>query len=112
MRLALHEARSDAVGGVIARVRLWGVTIECDEGWRAELAYPESLFVLDGLLAVDLVKVVDAVAGLGRYGAPVLPLPGDGREAILRSLEGLGGPDPGTRTHSGVRTSVRGRAPH
>jgi hypothetical protein len=30
----------------IGRVALWGRVVECEQGWRAELAYPEKLFVI------------------------------------------------------------------
>ncbi len=34
--------RSDPVVG---RVSLWGTVVECEQGWRASLAYPERLYV-------------------------------------------------------------------
>jgi hypothetical protein len=51
------------VGRVLGRVALWGTVVECDEGWRGQLAYPVLLLVAEAR--------PDLAAGLREYGVPV-----------------------------------------
>lgn len=50
---------------VIGRVLLWGRVVECESGWRAELAYPERLYVA----AAD--NAPSIASGLSAYLVPV-----------------------------------------
>jgi hypothetical protein len=51
---------------VIGTVSLWGEVVECERGWRAELAYPSRLFMPRPSSAPQ-----QSAAGLGDYGVPV-----------------------------------------
>jgi hypothetical protein len=55
-------------GGLFAlgTVSLWGDVLECERGWRAELAYPRHVFVPSGSPGA-----ADRVVGLQDYGVPV-----------------------------------------
>jgi hypothetical protein len=73
MRLYLPESIAwiDVVP-VLGRVSLWGVVHEHEDGWRASLAYPETLFVPVAQLGAR--RAARAIHDLGRYGVPVLPV--------------------------------------
>lgn len=68
---------------VVGVVRLWGAVFEGARGWRAELAYPERLWV-------PQVPATDEIARLlGVYGVPVTPLaarPGVGVAAEIAAF--------------------------
>jgi len=51
---------------VMGTVSLWGEVLECERGWRAELAYPSRLFVPLGFPGA-----AEQAIGLGDYGVPV-----------------------------------------
>ena len=57
---------------VIGQVSLWGSVVECQQGWRASLAYPSRLYVparrTDG---ADLEDAEELALGLVDYGVPV-----------------------------------------
>jgi len=63
----------------LGRVALWGRVVDCEWGWRAELAYPAELLVPAGvkhyrracgrLAVLDSQALADALAS--RYGIPV-----------------------------------------
>ncbi len=62
--------RRQGGGYVYGRVLLWGLVVECEQGWRAEWAYPERLYVPDAA-AGDELSVDELVAELAVYGVPV-----------------------------------------
>jgi hypothetical protein len=60
-----------ALGYVVGKVSLWGTVIACERGFRASLAYPQSLYVPRGFERGEL----DGVVGdLLSYGVPLEPL--------------------------------------
>jgi len=71
--------RSDSVHRVVGRVRLWGSVVECEGGWRGELAYPAALFVptgrarawRSGRIAPPGRPAEEVARGLSEYGVPV-----------------------------------------
>jgi hypothetical protein len=80
--------RPEAVHRVLGRVALWGRVVECEQGWRAECAYPARLWVPDcsgaGSVAgkagyarpvnrgaCDAPGAFEIAFELGRYGVPV-----------------------------------------
>jgi hypothetical protein len=65
-RLALDDGLPPGCLFVLGTVSLWGNVLECERGWRAELAYPRRLFVPLGVPGADVRAV-----GLRDYGVPV-----------------------------------------
>lgn len=72
--------KPDAVHRVFGQVALWGRVVECEDGWRAALAYPTRLCIPTGGAARGLApgRIVPArlpletiAAGLADYGVPV-----------------------------------------
>src|SRR5215475_4479427 len=61
---------------VIGTVFLWGAVVECERGWRAELAYPSRLFMPRASAPAG------RAAGLGDYGVPVKLLTRSAAEAL------------------------------
>jgi hypothetical protein len=65
-RLAVEPGPPPGCLFVIGTVSLWGDVLECERGWRAELAYPRHLFVPLGFPGA-----ADQAVGLADYGVPV-----------------------------------------
>lgn len=70
--------RSDTVHRVLGTVSLWGTIVECQGGWRAERAYPATLYVPAfrrrrrlGRKRAPLVPIEDLAFGLADYAVPV-----------------------------------------
>lgn len=86
--------RPEAVHRVLGRVALWGRVVECEQGWRAQYAYPARIWVPDcaeagsvappanrGACGAEAGSVAGKACGapgafeiafeLGRYGVPV-----------------------------------------
>lgn len=60
---------------VLGLVRLWGVVLECDRGWRAEHAYPLRLYVVSPTRRRRDGDEAAVAAELAAYGVPVDSLP-------------------------------------
>lgn len=60
---------------VFGKVRLWGRVVPGSRGWRAERAYPEHLYVLEGLATRGFFRKRQSgeyvAASLAGYGVPV-----------------------------------------
>ncbi len=57
---------------VLGQVALWGTVVECQQGWRASLAYPSRLFVPARTTGGVRVPDADELAlALTEYGVPV-----------------------------------------
>jgi hypothetical protein len=54
---------------VIGRVSLWGIVREHDDGWRAERAYPQRLYVPE--VACNTGEMEDLLKALNAYCVPV-----------------------------------------
>jgi hypothetical protein len=65
-KLAIDDGLPPGCLFVIGTVSLWGDVLECERGWRAELAYPSRLFVPLGVPGA-----AERAVGLGDYGVPV-----------------------------------------
>lgn len=70
--------RSDTVHRVLGTTSLWGTVVECEGGWRAERAYPATLFVPTfrtrrriGRRWSPRQPVETVALGLADYGIPV-----------------------------------------
>lgn len=77
------------VTGVIGRVALWGAVVDCEWGWRAEMAYPAHLYLPAGwsprLTPMGATSVARA---LGAYGVPVEVIDGRTETEVLCRLSG------------------------
>jgi hypothetical protein len=73
---------------VVGRVLLWGKVVEGTNGWRAEVAYPERLWVpaTDGRYTAGVWQIAD---GLAEYGVDVSPVCVDGPRALATMLRVL-----------------------
>lgn len=65
-KLSLEDGLPPGCLFVIGTVSLWGAVLECERGWRAELAYPRRLFVPLGFPGA-----AERAVGLADYGVPV-----------------------------------------
>jgi hypothetical protein len=68
---------------VVGLVRLWGAVFEGSRGWRAELAYPDRLWVPQVPAACEIARL------LGVYGIPVEAIaaqPGTGVVSEIAAL--------------------------
>jgi hypothetical protein len=70
--------RSDTVQRVIGTVSLWGTVVECEGGWRAERAYPSTLYVPSfrrrrrlGRRFAPRLPIEEIALGLADYGVPI-----------------------------------------
>jgi hypothetical protein len=69
---------------VFGRVALWGRVVECDAGWRGELAYPQRLYLPERTRGGAPVKRLEALAlSLADYGVPIEIVDGAGSEQEL-----------------------------
>jgi hypothetical protein len=58
--------------GVFGRVALWGLVFECEHGWRASVAYPAEIVILeDRWRARGRYPLEEVAFDLMDYGAPV-----------------------------------------
>jgi hypothetical protein len=81
-----HLAESFMVR-VIGRVALWGVVYEHDQGWRASVAYPRSLFVPVVDLRPATAKRI--LSDLRAYGVPVRPVDGSTPRAVIEEVTAM-----------------------
>lgn len=65
-KLAIDECLPPGSLFVVGTVSLWGDVLECERGWRAQLAYPSRLFV-----PLRFSGAAERAAGLQEYGVPV-----------------------------------------
>jgi hypothetical protein len=79
---------------VLGRVALWGRLVECEAGWRGQLAYPEHLFLSARTRSGKPVGALEEVAwSLADYRVPIEILDRVGRENELAAA---------LRTHTAV----------
>jgi hypothetical protein len=76
--LLLEHLAAEPARYVVGRVFLWGRVVECERGWRAELAYPAHLYV-----AASARDVGRRCAALAVYGVPVEEAEGASLERLL-----------------------------
>jgi hypothetical protein len=79
--------RQDVVARVIGLVSLWGRVLACPRGWRAEVAYPQRIYVPIHAMKVRAWKRAEEVAlSLADYGVPVEIVSHRGAPDLLHSL--------------------------
>jgi hypothetical protein len=93
------SSRRYPLARILGRVALWGTIVECDRGWRAELAYPDRLYVARrrcesaerrvplwrpryARLPAD--ELLDALAA---YGVPIEQVSADSIPDLARALD-------------------------
>jgi hypothetical protein len=74
------------VARALGRVRLWGEVIECERGWRGELAYPDALFIPTR----ESIPAHQVTAGLRDYGVETALLDRRFRLEILTAINDSG----------------------
>jgi hypothetical protein len=92
------SSRRYPLARILGRVSLWGTVVECDRGWRAELAYPAGLFVGIRRRATERrvplwrpryarVPADELLDALGAYGVPVEQVGADSIPDLARALD-------------------------
>ena len=76
----------ERAGPVVGRVSLWGTVVECEQGWRASLAYPERLYVPVLCATRHESRAARVALDLTDYGVPVELLDVDGPGEIIAEL--------------------------
>jgi hypothetical protein len=78
-------------GLVIGEVNLWGRVVECERGFRAQLAYPASLYIPAEEPGWRPAPVLEdlAAALVGDYGLPVTVVAGEHQREVLAALRGV-----------------------
>lgn len=82
---------------VVGRVLLWGTVVECDNGWRAEYAYPAEVWLCERRPGAtrgffrqrareDPGELEAIVQALGRYGVPVRTIAGSSIDDVAAAL--------------------------
>jgi hypothetical protein len=84
MRSYLPRHFALATFPVVGRVSLWGIVHECERGWRASLAYPETLYV--PVVAGDAERKARMIGDLEAYGVPVRTVTGRTPEAVITEV--------------------------
>jgi hypothetical protein len=73
------------VTGVVGRVALWGAVVDCEWGWRAEIAHPAHLYVPVGWSPrLTPTGATSLARALGGYGVPVEVIDGRTETEVLR----------------------------
>jgi hypothetical protein len=78
--------RCDPGDPVVGRVLLWGSVVECEQGWRASLAYPERLYVPRPSTTGRDSRAARVALDLTDYGVPVALLEFDVADDIIAEL--------------------------
>jgi len=77
----LRQIRLDRYG-VLGEVDLWGTVVEHELGWRAQFAYPKSLFLPPDLIPSDTKEMESRLRALAAYDIDIFILSG-GRKIPL-----------------------------
>jgi hypothetical protein len=57
--------------GIHGEVYLWGTVVEHELGWRAQFAYPKTLFLLPDLIPSDTKEMESRLEALAAYGTDI-----------------------------------------
>jgi hypothetical protein len=76
---------------VVGHVLLWGVVVECTDGWRASRAYPDRLYV-PTMTRRGWGHACRVAAGLEPYGVPVEVIDAASQDEIVERLSASGRP--------------------
>jgi preprotein translocase subunit YajC len=68
--------------GVHGEVYLWGTVVEHDRGWRAQFAYPKTLFLAANAIPFSLSEINDRLKTLTEFGTDIFLLH-DGEKVAL-----------------------------
>ena len=74
--------------GIHGEVYLWGTVVEHELGWRAQFAYPKSLFLPPDLIPSDTKEMECRLGALAAYGTDIFMLGGGRKIPLCR--RGLG----------------------
>jgi hypothetical protein len=73
---------------ILGRVALWGVVVECENGWRASHAYPYELVIPAHRFRDDPLVPLEALAfDLTAYGVPVTVVDEDELSELMRESQ-------------------------
>jgi hypothetical protein len=87
----LRKNRYDRCG-IYGEVSLWGTVVEHELGWRAQFAYPKSLFLLPDALPFELAEIRARLQALTLYGSDIF-VPASGSAIFLWSKSSGFDPD-------------------
>ena len=74
--------------GVLGEVNLWGTVVEHELGWRAQFAYPKTLFLSPDLIPSDTKEMEARLGALAAYDIDIFILSGERKIPLCR--RGLG----------------------
>lgn len=69
--------------GVHGEVYLWGKVVEHERGWRAQFAYPKSLFLAADAIPFSLSEINSRLKTLGEFGTDIFLLLHDSERVVL-----------------------------
>jgi hypothetical protein len=75
--------------GILGEVNLWGTVVEHELGWRAQFAYPKSLFLAPEELPFTLAELVARMRTLTVFGADLLLTTDSGRVLLWQKGSGF-----------------------
>jgi hypothetical protein len=105
----LHHFRSAGYEryGIHGEVYLWGTVVEHELGWRAQFAYPKTLFLPPDLIPSDTKEMESRLKTLAAYDIDIFI--GGGRESIPLCRRGSGFDTAGLDYLIGTRTEYYAR---
>jgi len=77
--------------GVRGEVFLWGKVVEHERGWRAEFAYPKTLFVAADTIPFSLLEINARLATLTEFGTDIFLVHDGERVALWKHGSGFDG---------------------
>ncbi|MGB6477082.1 MAG: hypothetical protein WBF04_23765 [Candidatus Sulfotelmatobacter sp.] len=75
--------------GIYGEVCLWGTVVEHERGWRAQLAYPENLFLSPDALPFTLAEISPRLQALTLYGSDIFVLDNDQARSLWGKRSGF-----------------------
>jgi preprotein translocase subunit YajC len=75
--------------GVHGEVYIWGTVVEHERGWRAQFAYPKTLFLAADTMPFSLSEINDRLRTLGEFGTDIFLLCDGERVALWKRGSGF-----------------------
>jgi preprotein translocase subunit YajC len=75
--------------GVCGEVHLWGTVVEHERGWRAQFAYPKTLFLVPDTLPFSLSEINARLRTLAEFGTDIFLIRDSGRVALWKHGSGF-----------------------
>ncbi|MGO9862337.1 MAG: hypothetical protein ACLPLR_01895 [Terriglobales bacterium] len=75
--------------GIHGEVYLWGTVVEHELGWRAQFAYPRTLFLPPGLIPSDTRQMESRLGALAAYGTDIFIVGGGQKIPLCRRGSGF-----------------------